>query len=85
MKTFTEFATLGFLDARLTLPSSASCFVNLCYDCSEVLAPFIEQFVAQILTQEFVSGLKYEDSYKDVIQGFAYLLDKVSKHDLPRC
>ena len=42
VKLFTTFALQGFPDAKLTLSSSATCFVQLCSDCSDVLAPFTE-------------------------------------------
>ena len=45
VKQFTEFALKGFLDTRLTLETSARCFVQLCCDCADVLSPFAEQFV----------------------------------------
>ena len=42
VKVFTEFIIRGFTDAKLTLETSASCFVTLCHDCSDVLSPFTE-------------------------------------------
>lgn len=69
----------------MTLQSSASCFVQLCADCSEVLAPFTEQFVQQIMDPAFISTWKYTENYRDIVQGFAFLLDKVSTQDLQRC
>ena len=73
-----EFAVKGFRDAKLTLTSSATCFVNLCHDCSDVLSPFTEQFIAQILVPEFIATWTYSDSFRDIMSGFGYLIDKVS-------
>jgi len=42
VKIFTQFVLNGFLDAKLTLTPSSSCFVTLCHDCSDVLSPFTE-------------------------------------------
>jgi len=77
VKEFVQFALLGFKDARLTLEPSVLCFVKLCCDCSEVLSPFTEEFINQILVPEFIATWTYTDVYRDIIQGFAYLVDKV--------
>mmetsp|Transcript_45827 Transcript_45827/g.60713 ORF Transcript_45827/g.60713 Transcript_45827/m.60713 type:complete len:96 (-) Transcript_45827:1140-1427(-) len=34
---------------------------------------------------EFISGWSYVDCYRDIIAGFASLIDKVSQQDLQRC
>ena len=33
----------------------------------------------------FIATWKYQDNYRDIVQGFAYLLDDVSRQDLQRC
>lgn len=79
---FTEFVLKGFGDSRLTLIPSAACFVILCEDCSDLLSPFTEQFVQQILVPEFISNWSYQNCYTDIVEGFACLIDKVCTQDL---
>ena len=39
----------------------------------------------QIMDPAFISTWKYQDNYRDIVQGFASLLDRVSQQDLQRC
>ncbi len=34
---------------------------------------------------DFISSWTYSDNFRDIIQGFAYLVDKASMQDLQRC
>ena len=85
IKQFTEFATKGFQNAKLTLDTSASCFISLCGDCAAVLNPFAEQLVQQILGPDFIGTWTFQDNYRDIVRGFSYLVDSVSKTDMLRC
>ena len=59
--------------------------MKLCRFCSDVLSPFAEALVTQIMVPEFVARWNYIDCYRDIIAGFASLIDKVSEQDLQRC
>ena len=69
----------------MTLETSSRCFSQLCADCADVLSPFTEQFVQQILTPEFIGTWSYSDTYKEIVHGFAFLVDNVSQKDMQRC
>ena len=57
---------------------SANCFMKLCMNCSEVLSPFAEALVTQIMVPEFIARWNYVDCYRDIIAGFASLIDTIS-------
>lgn len=59
--------------------------MKLCMNCSEVLSPFAEALVTQIMVPEFISRWNYVDCYRDIIAGFASLIDTISQQDLQRC
>lgn len=59
--------------------------MKLCMNCSEVLSPFAEALVTQIMVPEFIARWNYVDCYRDIIAGFASLIDTISQQDLQRC
>lgn len=34
---------------------------------------------------DFISSWTYSENFRDIVQGFAYLIDKASTQDLQRC
>ena len=50
-----------------------------------MLSPFAEQFVQQILVPDFIDTWTFQDNYRDIVRGFSYLVDNVSKTDTLRC
>ena len=77
-----KYTLRGFLDQRLTLPSSAYLFHILCKENASVIAPFAFEITQQIMTQNFVEKWTTSDKYADILRGFGLLVPPVCRGNL---